>query len=524
MLCSNAMIARKTLLPHAAFRFARSCWLAVLLCSCATAPPFDYPKTASFALEDTGQTPLGQAVAAWTAEHPGKSGIHLLTFGIDAFATRLDLIEAAQRSVNIQTFLLHDDVTGNLLLATLLEAADRGVHVRFLLDDIETADLDNSLAALDYHPNIEIRLFNPFPAGISRSIRFAKDFSRLNRRMHNKSLTVDNQVTIVGGRNMADEYYQADPAVRFLDQDLLAIGLIAADVSAVFDEYWNSAVAVPIEAYEGLVTSDTQADGRAHIAAKVAESKPNPYSEQLNKRVIGDFLDKELVLYEADARVMAELPEKALAAEAGIIMAPELARMGTDAESEIILISPYFVPQADGVEYLVGIRNSGVRITIITNSLASTNKAVVHGAYAHYRKPLLEAGIDLYEINANTGSVDENPAGAAVPHLTLHSKTILIDRKTLFVGSFNLDPRSANINTEMGLVAVSSELSNQFADNVTSALPLFTYKLRLSDKNKLEWVADGGESSLTYTKEPDTGAWRRFSAWFLGLFPIEEQL
>jgi putative cardiolipin synthase len=336
-----------------------------LLGACAGVPvPFDAPKTASYAFDDTADTHLGQAVTQAAEARPGQSGFYLLNDGIEALAVRLLLSERAERSIDAQYYLLHDDITGQLFVAALLRAADRGVRVRLLLDDIDTADYDAGMAALDVHPNIEIRLFNPFSRSQGQLISFFTEFGRVNRRMHNKSMTFDNQATIVGGRNIGAIYFSAEEDSNYNDLDVLGFGPVAREVSAAFDEYWNSSVVVPVSVLLGQDATPAGLDERrARIPEIIETARQSPYGEALDDAVLEAIAEDETILTWSEAIVVADPPEKAAETYEGqdpkqlsSVMGPVVRA----AEKELVVISPYFVPRESGVELFRELTERGV--------------------------------------------------------------------------------------------------------------------------------------------------------------------
>ena len=497
-------------------------FLALLLAGCAGVP-FDYPKDPSEAIAPSQTTRLGQGAAEWSAEHGGKSGFLPLTYGMDALGARLKLIEAAEVSIDAQYFLIKPDIAGGLFANGLVRAADRGVKVRFLLDDIFTPDVDSELALLDAHPNIEVRMFNPLTRNSFRYWSVFVDFKRANRRMHNKSFTVDNSFTVVGGRNIAAEYFQINEDVEFIDFELIGLGPIAQDVSETFDAFWNSDLSVPMEAYGYEASPDALAEWNRKLEA--IDTGRSIYDQAVTSPYLMDVLNEVVIPLPADASVVTDRPIK-LETPRGSEEYQELARIlgdyGRGATSEIIIITPYFVPQKSGTELLKSIAEKGVRVRVLTNSLASTNHVPVHSGYARYRKRLLEAGVELYELKRDTIVVLDDGTAEEL-QATLHTKAMIFDRETLFVGSLNLDPRSIDINTEMGLFLHSPTIAGKFAELVDEDLPSTMYSVILED-GKLRWHFDNGVVTETHGKEPQTGWWRRFSSGFYGILPIEGQL
>ena len=477
-------------------------------------------RVASSKITDTGETRLGVAVKAWFERNPANAGIYRLDSGADALDARVGLIDCAEKTVDIQSYLIKDDLSGNLVALHLAAAADRGVRVRLLMDDALTEEVDAGLLSLDEHDNIEVRVFNPFPRRRSRFISLMANFNILNRRMHNKSFTADNQVTIVGGRNIADEYYETGGKTEFIDEDLLAIGPLVDDVSDGFDKYWNSPEAIPMDSFDRLVAHSHVDESLAEARRLLARHRDEPYLSNVDGGLIDRFLDGRLDLVAAQAEIVQDLPDKVrnLVRRQPSVTVDYLMTMVSAAEQELIVISPYFVPQKQGIEFFGALAKKGVRVVIISNSLASTNHASVHAVYARYRKPLLRQGVELYELRPHLESMEADTT------LTLHSKVATVDRQRLFVGSFNVDPRSLYLNTEMGMAVTSEKLATEMATSILATLPEQAYKLRLSRKGRLQWLLSAGEVEEVITTEPQTSFWRRLRTRLMGLLPIEEQM
>ncbi len=469
---------------------------------------------------DTAGTALARAALRWHDRHGAVCGVLRLNSGSDALGIRLGLIDRAERTIDIQSYLIRDDISGNLIGLHLAAAADRGVRVRLLMDDALTHTIDAGLLSLDVHENIEVRVFNPFPRRRSRLISFIANFNILNRRMHNKSFTVDNQVTIVGGRNLADEYFQSGGKAEFIDEDLLAIGPVVDDVSDGFDEYWNSQEAIPINAFNTMVPHSSLEDSTQQGEKYLEQHRDSEFLKSVNDELAARLTGGSLALVPAAAYVVLDYPEKIrkLLPRTNSITSVYLQQMVAVAETELIVISPYFVPQQQGVEFFGRLVRKGVRVIIISNSLASTNHSSVHAVYARYRKPLLKRGVELHELRPQLESSD------ATTKVTLHSKVATVDRAKMFVGSFNLDPRSLYLNTEMGMVVESDELAGSMAESILASLPDIAYKLQLSEKGRLQWRLQAASGDELITTEPQTTWWRRFKTKLLSFLPIESQM
>ncbi len=499
--------------------------LLTALAACASVD-FDYPKTESTAVDSTGDTFADRQFSEIIAAHPGESGFWLLFDGIDALALRLLMAERAERSIDTQYYLITNDLVGYVFIGSLLKAADRGVRVRLLLDDIQTKGYDAGMAALDSHPNFEVRIFNPWSGRGSRM--GLTEFGRINRRMHNKSFTIDNRATIIGGRNIADEYFGARQDVNYADVDVFAVGPVVNEVSTMFDSYWNSITAVPVPGFAKMPDNPQEKlkELRARIEDEVDKVRDTQYAEAV-KADYEAYIDRNAsILTWAPYELAYDSPDKAqkdLAAEADSIVTT-LAAAVDRAEKELIVISPYFVPRKSGVEYFQTLRDRGLEVTVITNSLAATNHAIVHSGYAPSRKPLLEMGVKIYEVKHTLalGSVERGGGGASLA--TLHTKAFIVDRDELFVGSFNWDPRSIHINTELGVIIKSPQLAGDTAALIDAALDTRTYEVILNEKGQLRWVDRSSGEDVILTKEPDTTWGRRFNANFMRILPIRGQL
>ncbi len=379
--------------------------LASLIAGCASLPSPE-GRTATSALADTAGTRLGRAVSPSVAANPGKTGIHALPDPHDAFAARVLLAAAAEKSVDAQYFIWHGDQVGYLLLEALWQAADRGVRVRLLLDDFNTMGLDPTIAALDAHPNIEVRLYNPVVQRDARALNLLTDFTRVNRRMHNKSFTADNQVSVVGGRNIGNEYFGAGTGVGFADLDVIAVGPAVGDVSKEFDLYWNSPSAYPAASFVGAAGPEAAADLRAKFTATRADPESADYLEAVRAApLIRDLLNRQLALEWTNAQVVYDDTAKTLdtTARTDVLLFPELVRTVGRPEKALDLVSPYFVPGTDGTASLAALAKTGVKVRILTNSLAASDEKSVHSGYAHRRVDLLRAGVQLYELKPTAG-------------------------------------------------------------------------------------------------------------------------
>ena len=442
-------------------------------------------------------------------------GFFPLVNGMDALGARLDMIEKAEKSIDLQYFLMKDDTAGMVIANALINAADRGVRIRFLLDDVFTTASDQKLLLLNQHPNIQVRLFNPISRSGFYMLNFAGDFKRANRRMHNKSFTVDNAISIVGGRNIADEYFALKHEEVFADFDILAFGEIAKAISGSFDIYWNHSLAVPIERLSSVKDSISLESQRAKVGEEAQKTFEGIYKAALASEVLQDLLSGATPLFVADADVIADNPDKLVnpIGREHMRLAADVDKVLRQAKKELVFISPYYVPGTNGVNYVRNLVDQGVRVAIITNSLASNNHVAVHSAYSGYRKKVVGAGVELYEIRANAGK--QASGSDSVDKLTLHTKLILIDRRYLFVGSLNLDPRSLEINAEMGLLIDAEELVGKMAQDIETGIESVAYRVLRDDKGHLLWRGTIEGKTVSKSKEPLASTWLRLK----GLVP-----
>ncbi|MEO8188940.1 MAG: phospholipase D family protein [Acidobacteriota bacterium] len=474
--------------------------------------------------EGAEETRLSKAVRPLVDSHPGLSGIFPLREGRDAFAARALLADAAERTLDLQYYIWHDDMSGTLLFRAARRAADRGVRVRLLLDDNNSTGLDATIATLSAHPKIEVRLFNPFFHRRWRLIDYFADFSRLNRRMHNKSFIADGQVTIIGGRNVGDEYFEAAHDVLFVDLDVLAVGPVVADVSLDFDRYWKSGSACPAE----TVLAPVSDASRAEVTAAASRAEGEKAAEEYSRAVaaspfVRDLLARELNFDWAITRMVSDDPAK------GLGRAPEkehlwgrLTRILDAPKTELQLISPYFVPGAQGIETFAALARDGVKITVLTNSLEATDVVAVHAGYAKRRKPLLECGVTLFEMKRASpvpSGKDRGLTGSSGS--SLHAKTFSVDRARVFIGSFNFDPRSAKLNTELGFVIDSPALAQAMTEAFAGPVLARAYEVRLAGSGSLEWVERTSEGETVHRKEPGVSPGRLLAVRVLSWLPIE---
>ena len=509
---------------HYAFCLSALITALLLTGGCASAP-LDYPREASSAITHTSHTVQAGYVDEWLDGNTDVNGFYPLNEGFDAFGARLLLIDKAEVSIDLQYFLMKSDNAGYVLADKLLEAAERGVRVRVLLDDIFTTVRDEQLAVLDAHPNLEVRIFNPIARKGIYAFNYLGNFSLTNRRMHNKALIADNQIAVVGGRNLAVEYYQLEETGEFMDFDMLSVGPIVRDVSGEFDSYWNHQLAVPLEALFALKDEARLEEMRTALQQLMAQAGDSIYAEAINTEVLNNLLDRSASPYIADARLIVDQPQKLLEeiSNEQKIVANEVRDVLLNAETEVIISTPYFIPRERGIEILRELGAKGVRVVLFTNSLSTNNHTAVHSAYSSYRQDILDAGVELWEARADAVKITSQDGEIQPGRLTLHTKGILVDRNKIFVGSLNLDPRSIDINTEMGLLIDSPELSSRLAEGFLQRLPTIAWQVKLEPDGDLGWHGTIDGEQVAEATEPQTTGWERFKAWFLKIAP-ESQL
>ena len=511
--------------------FARKLLLIVaLLVTGCTSVNYDYPREPSTYIPFAEGAALDREVAPLTLGKPeGYSGFYPLIDGIDAIAYRLRVAEQAERSIDVQYYLIKRDQIGQAFLLSLLLAADKGVRVRLMLDDMFNKGFDKDMMALDSHPNFEIRVYNPFNRGaLGSTVGAAFEFRRINRRMHNKSFTVDGRLTIIGGRNIADEYFGVREDSAFGDLDVLCLGPIVEDVSRMFDLYWQHPTAVPLGGFIKPL-QDPQAaldDFRQRLQASDDALIKTRYADAVINRAYRDVEEDIDDIRWSPYKLIYDTPDKGIknkADESEMIITPLIESLST-VENELMILSPYFVPRKELTQGLIEAKNSGVDVSVITNSLAANNQKTVHGGYAPARKPLLEAGVKLYEVRPDAQVAGTEYVDSSSARSTLHTKAYVLDRREVFIGSFNFDPRSAFINTEMGVLIDDPVLGAEFMGMLESAMPNAVWEVTLTDKNKLEWTSTDKDKTTIYTKEPMTSWWDRFKAGVYRVLPIRSQL
>ncbi len=497
----------------------------------------DFVKNPSTALPAATDTPSARYIQSELSSHPDRSGFRLLTNSTNALMSRIALIDHATHSVDLQYYIFQNDMTGRLVAQRLLAAADRGVRVRMLLDDIDLEHEDHLLDALDAHPNIQVRLFNPFrtrdPSMPSKIAQFVLEGRRLNRRMHNKSFIADNVAAIMGGRNIGDGYFDAGKDTSFRDLDVVAIGPVVAEASRAFDDYWNSDAAYPVTAFRN--TRDTQADlvrVRENLTRDARVFAQSDYAQaSLEELPHGATADRRGEWFWGAGELLADDPAKieAHGDTSALRIGPRLKLVTDGAQTEVLLISPYFVPGEHGTSYLTQLSQRGVAVKVLTNSLASTDEPEAHAGYSRYRADLLGGGVQLYELRPAPGEKQSATAHGTSSGVSLHAKAFVVDRRYVFVGSLNMDPRSKLLNTEMGVMVDCPELAMavvQFFESATAPASAFHVELQPAGQSAaghmhMVWRCETDGADVTYDSDPDATEGRRLEVSLLRLLPIE---
>ncbi len=518
------------------YRYFISILFVSQLLACVSLP--ENSSTASYALAKSEHSTLVKQVAAahqYLNINPGEVSVLLLDDGIDAFVARLSLIKAAQSSIDLQYYLYHSDLSGGLLTTALWQAAERGVRVRLLVDDMDLDGREKSIAMLSAHPNFEVRIFNPFIRGKSRTGQFVTHFGSITRRMHNKSLTVDNTLSILGGRNIGDVYFGADPDIAFGDLDVAFSGPAVQQVSTSFDLYWNNKLSYPIELLSDYkVTENSLSEVSKALQQFIVENETNAFIKTLQQNNLIELLkNNEVKQYAGYAKVLYDDPLKIVKSrdKTEYHLTPQLSPYFQSLKKELVIVSPYFVPGVEGLALFAALIDRGIKVKILTNSLKSNDVTVVHAGYSKYRKKLLKMGVKIYEVDSEIltekialkGLPKRKKNLIGISKASLHAKYFVLDRQYTFIGSLNLDPRSINENTEIGVIIDSDELAADIALHFDENIHRIAFELLLLN-DQVVWQKKRGSKTTTYYNEPYSSWWERFYIGFLRLLPGESQL
>ena len=514
---------------------ALSCSILLSLSACTTLPKQQNIQPEYAYDIDTQQTDLAKIITPLKQQNPELTGYHVLYDPLEAIAARINLIERAEKTLDLQYYIWDNDKIGSLALYKIIEAADSGVKVRLLIDDNNAGKMEGVYLALDQHPNIEVKLFNPYRFRRLRPIDMVLDLKRINRRMHNKTFTADNQISLIGGRNMSNQYYNVSDSYQFSDVDVMLVGQAVDDITHSFDEYWNHSYAYPVRNIINHNTYTLRYDGlKEQLTKHYQEITVQNYLDLSNRTHDFDqWLDHNIQLDWVKAEVVKDAPDKIRArAKKEQHLNFQMVKRLENPEHSVDLISAYFVPQKQGEAKLIELAKDGVQVRVLTNSFKANDVALVHAFYAKYRIDLLKNGVELYEFlpaisednlypNSKEISKQTKVSLKGLSRSSLHAKLMALDNKQVFIGSFNFDPRSANLNTEIGVIINSPPLANAVHKTMDVNLKKYAYKLVLDSQQKINWLKETPQGIVTLRKEPKMKWWQKAGVKIISWLPIE---
>ena len=512
------------------------CSIAITVAGCSTLPKHKIESIPETALQvDTAQTTLAQIIQPLQEQHPDLTGYLVLFEPLEALATRLSLIDKAEKRLDLQYYIWDNDKVGSLALHALIRAADRGVKIRLLIDDNNAKSTEGIFLALAQHPNIEVKLFNPYRFRKYRALDMILDLKRINRRMHNKSFIADHQVALIGGRNMTNQYYNVSDNYQFSDVDVMLVGTAVKDISHSFDEYWSHEYAYKVQ--------EVVKQSAHHLSYESLKRQLDEHYERVtvqnyldltsNSQAIDSLMSRDIQLDWVKAEVVKDSPDKIKSkAKKKEHLNFQLIQHLEQPEKNVDLISAYFVPEKKGAKILTDLAKDGVKVRVLTNSFKANDVAVVHAFYGKYRQDLLEHGVQLYEFlpALDKNDLDKNTEDLAkkakvsikgLSRSSLHAKLMALDEKQVFIGSFNFDPRSAYLNTEIGVLLNSPPLAQAVHTTMDENLSKYAYKLVLDANKKITWQRQTPQGPVIYTKEPRMKWWQRAGIKMLSWLPIE---
>ena len=512
------------------------CSIAITVTGCNTLPKHKIESIPETTLQvDTAQTTLAQIIQPLQEQHPDLTGYLVLFEPLEALATRLSLIDKAEKRLDLQYYIWDNDKVGSLALHALIRAADRGAKIRLLIDDNNAKSTEGIFLALAQHPNIEVKLFNPYRFRKYRALDMILDLKRINRRMHNKSFIADHQVALIGGRNMTNQYYNVSDNYQFSDVDVMLVGTAVKDISHSFDEYWSHEYAYKVQ--------EVVNQSAHHLSYESLKRQLDEHYERVtvqnyldltsNSQAIDSLRRRDIQLDWVKAEVVKDSPDKIKSkAKKKEHLNFQLIQQLEQPEKNVDLISAYFVPEKKGAKMLTDLAKDGVKVRVLTNSFKANDVAVVHAFYGKYRQNLLEHGVQLYEFlpALNKNDLDKNTEDLAkkakvsikgLSRSSLHAKLMALDEKQVFIGSFNFDPRSAYLNTEIGVLLNSPPLAQAVHTTMDENLSKYAYKLVLDANKKITWQRQTPQGPVIYTKEPRMKWWQRAGIKMLSWLPIE---
>ena len=512
------------------------CSIAITVTGCSTLPKHTIESIPETTLQvDTTQTTLAQIIQPLQEQHPELTGYLVLFEPLEALSARLRLIDKAEKTLDLQYYIWDNDKVGALALHALIRAADRGVRVRLLIDDNNAKSTEGIFLALAQHPNIEVKLFNPYRFRKYRALDMILDLKRINRRMHNKSFIADHQVALIGGRNMTNQYYNVSDNYQFSDVDVMLVGSAVKDISHSFDEYWNHEYAYKVQE---VVKQSAHRLSYDSLKQQLDEhykriTVQNYLDLTSNSQAIDSLMSRDIPLDWVKAEVVKDSPDKIKSkAKKKEHLNFQLIQQLEQPEKNVDLISAYFVPEKKGAKMLTDLAEDGIKVRVLTNSFKANDVAVVHAFYGKYRQDLLEHGVQLYEFlpALNKNDLDKNTEDLAkkakvnlkgLSRSSLHAKLMALDEKQVFIGSFNFDPRSAYLNTEIGVLLNSPPLARAVHTTMDENLSKYAYKLVLDANKKITWQRQTPQGPVIYTKEPRMKWWQRAGIKMLSWLPIE---
>lgn len=513
-----------------------SCSLIVGIPACTTLPK-QTPQPIEYAFDtETKQTSLAQIILPLREQNPDLTGYHVLYDPLEAIAARIHLIDKAEKTLDLQYYIWDNDKIGSLALHSIIQAADRGVKVRLLMDDNNAKKMEGIYLALDQHKNIDVRLYNPYRFRHYRAMDMVLDLKRINRRMHNKSFIADNQIALIGGRNMSNQYYNVSDSYQFSDVDVMLVGSASDEIIHSFDEYWNDDYAFPVQKivnprHYSLRFDSLKQQLEQHSQTITVQNyldlanRSHAFEKWLNSSIQFDWVKAEIV-NDSPSKIRAKAKKEQH-------LNFQLLNRLEKPEQSVDIISAYFVPEKKGEKMLSELAQNNIHVRVLTNSFTANDVFLVHAFYGKYRKKLLNNDVELYEflsapetenLNANT---DELAAKAKVSlkglsRSSLHAKLMAIDQKQVFIGSFNFDPRSAYLNTEIGVLLDSPNLAKSVHQTMDQNLSKYAYKLVLDANNKINWKIKRHDGSIkTYHKEPKMKWWQKAGVKMISWLPLE---
>lgn len=530
-------------------------WIIAFFCyalisACSTLPT-KKTQTIPTKVDDIAlqQTQFAQKIAPLRLQYPDLTGYHLLANPAEALSARLSLIQQAEKTLDVQYYIWHNDKIGTLTFHALMNAADRGVHVRLLIDDNNAKQIEGILLALSQHRNIEVKLFNPYRFRKYRAMDMVLDLKRINRRMHNKSLIADRQLSIIGGRNISNEYFNVSHEFQFADIDVLLLGQANDEIATAFDEYWQHDYAYDVQdvvkvRHHSLQYTDLKQQLEQQEQGYIQQQDPIYKVIQENTSTFQYWLNHEFSFEWVKAKVLKDSAKKINdQAPPDQYLYPQLMQHMDQPKQTVDIISAYFIPQDQGVQTLSDLEASGVDVRVVSNSYQSTDVKGVHAYYSKYRKDLLKNGVEIYEFlpitlidefmnsqqevtqKKRTQQTEHNTEGTLLRgsnHSSLHAKTFILDQKQVFIGSLNLDPRSVHYNTEIGVLLNSPTLATTLHQAMNNKLHHYTWQVILKD-HQLQWVKPVTDPNPppVLKKEPKMKWWQRMTNKMLSWVPLE---